>query len=60
MSVLNILLGIALILLGIWIAIAQFRAFLKNTPDTLGGHSSLLILRFGMVICGIIEICKNI
>ena len=60
MNLLNILGGIALIVIGIWLAFTQAKKLAEGKPNTLGGISNLLIIGIGCVICGIILIVKHI
>ena len=60
MNILNILYGMALIPLGIWLTIAQVKFFGKGIRDFSGGHVKLLIAGIGLVIGGIILIIKYI
>jgi len=60
MIIKNLLLGIALIIAGIWIAIVQIRKMQANSANTLGGISGLLIIGIGCVICGIISLLQTI
>jgi len=56
---LNIIFGLVLIVTGIMLVIAKTKALMNNTPNSLGGQSSLLICGIGMVISGIILIVKS-
>jgi hypothetical protein len=60
MFFLNILLGIALIIFGIWLTVNRIKAFIKGVENTLGGSSGLLMVGITCIICGIIEICRQI
>jgi hypothetical protein len=59
MIFLNILLGIGLFACGIWLIVYAVKQFQKGTSDSLGWRGNYLILGIALIICGIIEICRQ-
>ena len=60
MNTLNIIGGIALALLGIWLIVVQMKSLAKGKPDTSGNHIKFLIIGIGCVIYGIILIVQHL
>jgi len=60
MDALNIIGGIALALMGVWLLIFQMKNWLKNKEDTVGWGIQFFILGIGCIICGIILVVKHI
>jgi uncharacterized protein YneF (UPF0154 family) len=56
----DILVGIALIIIGIWIAIVQIKDLANAKPSYSTGIIRLLIVGIGLIIGGIILIVKYI
>jgi hypothetical protein len=59
MDALNIIGGIALILLGIWLLIFQIKNWTANKQDTAGWGIRFFLLGIGCIGCGIILIAKH-
>lgn len=49
----NIVVGIIIIALGIWLSYFQTKRFVKGVSDSLGGNISLLIVGIGLIGIGI-------
>ncbi len=60
MNILNIVEGIGLIILGIWISVIKFKYLTEGKQDTLGGNVGLLIVGIGLIICGVILIAQQL
>jgi hypothetical protein len=60
MNFLNMLLGIALMLGGVWLTIVQVKWYQKGIKDFSGGRIGLLICGIGLVSYGIITIVQHI
>jgi len=60
MNILDILLGIVLIALGTWLTVIQAKKLFNGVADTLGGNVGLLMGGITLIVCGIIEICRQI
>jgi hypothetical protein len=59
MNTLNIIEGIGLVIIGMWLAVVQLKYFANGKPDTLGGHVKLLIVGIGLIVFGIIQLIKG-
>jgi len=58
MNIPHIILGVAMICVGIYIVILQIKWFKKGLKDTLGSEIRLLITGIGLIVIGIIIIVK--
>lgn len=58
MIIKNVIIGVALIVFGIWLTFIQSRRLANGRANTLGGASGLLIGGIACVISGIILIVK--
>jgi hypothetical protein len=59
MNALDIIEGVGLIIIGIWLAIVQLNYLAKGKSDTLAGHIRLLMVGIGLVVFGIIQLIKH-
>jgi|GEM_PF-2093835 len=60
MNAVNLVEGIGLVGIGVWLVVVQIKNFIDGKPNTLGGISGLFIIGIGCVICGLILIGKQI
>ena len=60
MDALNIIGGIVLATIGVWLTVVRVKKLLEGEPDTLGGGIKLLLVGIGCVAGGIILILKHI
>jgi hypothetical protein len=56
----NILLGIALIIMGVWMAIVQAKKLVNGKPDNSGAIGRLIFIGIVCIVCGIIVIVQHI
>lgn len=56
----DIVVGVALILVGLGLTFVQIRSLVRGRANTLGGASGLLICGIACIISGIILIAKHL
>jgi len=54
----HILLGVGLILLGIWISVFHMYKLTRGDSNYSGGITNLIIVGIALIVCGIVEVCK--